>query len=228
MSTYYENDETQNIMNANMMRNSINPQVYNDLIETFQENVENFQDDTELPNEDELENEDEELNTYYPNYEMDDGEMENFEDDDEALPNEDEDEELPNEDDEELNGSGRKGGKGGKRGKGRNEDDDMENFEDDDESLPNEDEDEALPNEDEDGELENFENNEDMELWTCYPTNNGENVENFEGNAAYSADGNVSLECSIKDNANDMNKLYMYLAIAVIILIIIYLLTNKK
>jgi len=79
---------------------------------------------------------------------------------------------------------------------------------------------------------ENFENqkNKDMELWTCYP--NKENFENSNNSLFYSAEGNLSESSSRKRSINaedrEMSKLYMYLAIAVVLLIVIYLLTSNK
>ena len=50
----------------------------------------------------------------------------------------------------------------------------------------------------------------------------GDLQENYNNNA------NESFECVIKNSEDDMNKLFMYLAIAVIILVIVYLLTCKN
>lgn len=80
--------------------------------------------------------------------------------------------------------------------------------------------------------VENFENdeNKDMELWTCYP--NKENFENVNDSLFYKADGNVaegsSNKSSIHPEDKEMSKLYMYLAIAVVALMVVYLLTNNK
>jgi len=99
----------------------------------------------------------------------------------------------------------------------------------------------------EDGNCENFEENfedeiesgvegfeetenKDMELWTCYPSNN-ENFENVEDNLFYNANGNATKTSNnriINPDDKEMKQLYMYLAIAVIVLIIIYLLTSNK
>ena len=69
-----------------------------------------------------------------------------------------------------------------------------------------------------------------MELWTCYP--NKENFENSNNSLFYSAEGNLSESSSRKRSINaedrEMSKLYMYLAIAVVLLIVIYLLTSNK
>jgi len=86
--------------------------------------------------------------------------------------------------------------------------------------------------------MEGFENNEDMDLWACYPS---EQVENFEDNnsISYNAEGDLvenannsnnggSFECVIKNSDDDMSKLYLYLALAVIALVIIYLLICKN
>lgn len=84
-----------------------------------------------------------------------------------------------------------------------------------------------------DSEVEPFENNEnkDMELWTCYPSNK-ENFENSNDSLFFKADGNVaagsSNKSSIHPEDREMSRLYMYLAIAVVALMVVYLLTNNK
>lgn len=84
-----------------------------------------------------------------------------------------------------------------------------------------------------DSEIEPFENNEnkDMELWTCYPSNK-ENFENSNDSLFFKADGNVaagsSNKSSIHPEDREMSRLYMYLAIAVVALMVVYLLTNNK
>ena len=81
--------------------------------------------------------------------------------------------------------------------------------------------------------IETFENNEnkDMELWTCYPSNK-ENFENSNDSLFFKADGNVaagsSNKSSIYPEDKEMSRLYMYLAIAVVALMVVYLLTNNK
>lgn len=83
--------------------------------------------------------------------------------------------------------------------------------------------------------IEPFENgeNKDMELWTCYPSNK-ENFENSNTNDSlfFKADGNVaagsSNKSSIHPEDKEMSRLYMYLAIAVVALMVVYLLTNNK
>jgi len=89
----------------------------------------------------------------------------------------------------------------------------------------------------EEPEYEDFtDTNKDLELWTCYPSNLENSRETFENSEKYSAGGNVSggvQGALVKNSASvanesEMNKLYMYLAIGVIILMIIYLLTSKN
>ena len=82
-------------------------------------------------------------------------------------------------------------------------------------------------------EVEGFEGteNKDMELWTCYPSNN-ENFENVNDSLFYSAEGGLASGSSNKSRIHpedkEMKNLYMYLAIAVVMLMVIYLLTNHK
>jgi hypothetical protein len=68
-----------------------------------------------------------------------------------------------------------------------------------------------------------------MELWTCYPSKLENSRETFES-TKYTAGGSVqnSKGGPAPVNESEMNKLYMYLAIGVIILMIIYLLTCKN
>ena len=79
---------------------------------------------------------------------------------------------------------------------------------------------------------EKFENteNKDMELWTCYP--NKENFENVNDSLFYKAGGELAEGSSNKSSTHaedkEMSRLYMYLAIAVVLLMVIYLLTNKN
>jgi len=81
--------------------------------------------------------------------------------------------------------------------------------------------------------VEGFEGteNKDMELWTCYPSNN-ENFENVNDSLFYSAEGGLANGASNKSQIHpqdlEMKNLYMYLAIAVVMLLVIYLLTNHK
>ena len=77
--------------------------------------------------------------------------------------------------------------------------------------------------------------NKDMELWTCYPSNLEKSRETFESTDKYTAGGDVTygslgkaVASAASVNEVEMNKLYMYLAIGVIILMIIYLLTCRK
>ena len=77
--------------------------------------------------------------------------------------------------------------------------------------------------------------NKDMELWTCYPSNLEKSRETFESTDKYTAGGDVTygslgkaVASAASVNDGEMNKLYMYLAIGVIILMIIYLLTCRK
>ena len=239
MSTYNSQDFTN-------MRTTLDPQIYDDINDSLTNNynLEGFQNDEPLegrhsgnyPQQDDLEN-DGELE--------DEGELEN--------------------DDEEAYNDAMEGFEGeysieGFRGvpkccatgtcssnqrkkcnkSGQSDDDLNENELEDDDSNENQNEE---VNEYEDGDEETnegFENQEGMELWACYPT---ENVENFEDNNAivYSADGDLvenvnnsqgnavgPFECVIKNEGDDMNKLYMYLALAVIMLVIVYLLVCKN
>jgi len=113
------------------------------------------------------------------------------------------------------------------------EDDEYEGFEDDEHE-----DDEHEDDEHEDDEHEDFtDTNKDLELWTCYPSNLENSRETFESTDKYTADGDVSrgavqgalaksAVASVKES--EMNKLYMYLAIAVVVLMIIYLLTCKN
>jgi len=90
----------------------------------------------------------------------------------------------------------------------------------------------------EEPEYEDFtDTNKDLELWTCYPSNLENSRETFENSEKYSAGGDVSggavqgalaKSSASVANESEMNKLYMYLAIGVIILMIIYLLTSKN
>jgi len=72
----------------------------------------------------------------------------------------------------------------------------------------------------------------DLELWTCYPSNLEKSRETFESTDKYTAGGDVSYgplgKAVASVNESEMNKLYMYLAIGVIALMIIYLLTCRK
>jgi len=68
-----------------------------------------------------------------------------------------------------------------------------------------------------------------MELWTCYPSKK-ENFENVDNGISYKAGGDLtygSSTSSVHSKDIEMTKIYMYLAIAIIVLIIIYLMTAK-